>query len=94
MISFTVNDKIRKLFSFKDKIFVTDARLQRKYKAPSLSVLLIVAEEWSLPKDVLEACFSASRFQRRIFTPFTTFKTKHKGVLRPLACVFICADIC
>ena len=92
MISSTVNDEVKKLFSFKDKLFVTAARLQRKYKAPSLSVLLIVAEEWSLPKDVLEACLSPSRFQRRMFTPFTTFQTKHKGTLQHFASLFVCAD--
>ena len=81
MISCTVNDDIRNLFSFKDKLFVTANRLHRKYKVLGLSVLLIVAEEWDLPEQVLSACLNPSRFQSRMFTPFTTFNHKPKGAL-------------
>lgn len=79
MVSLTVNDDIKKLFSSKEKWFVTSKRLRRKYEALGLSLLFLVSEEWMLPEDVLTAGLQPSESPRRMLTPFTTFNPKLKG---------------
>jgi hypothetical protein len=71
MISSTVNDNIRSIFPFKAKMFVSLSRLNRTYEAPRLSILYTIAQEWRLPKEILNACVDSAELQEQTLIAYT-----------------------